>query len=214
MFDRGGGSGTVVAGSGNDLIGTPTSGGGGYVFSGGPGNDTITAFSGNDTVSTGSGSNLIGLGTGNNLVDLSGNNDTVVAGSGNDPVTVSGSDNALVFGGSGQLTFLNGSGPSTVVSGTGSETIQGGVTQFIQQDQVLAVQLLLQTLHRSFLSRFQQLGHQAGRGVKAHPFALAGRRREIPKQWPDGSCPSCRSRHDRHYAGNRIMPGGGRVAPE
>ena len=125
-FNTGGGSGTVVAGQGNDLIGTPTAGGGNYLLSGGPGNDTITAFSGNDTVSTGSGSNLIGLGSGNDQVNLSGTNDTVIAGSGHDTVAVTGSDAALIFGGPGQLTFLNGSGSSTVVGGTGSETIQGG----------------------------------------------------------------------------------------
>jgi serralysin len=126
QFNTGGGSGTVVAGQGDNLIGTPTSGGGNYLISGGPGNDTITAFSGNDTVSTGSGSNLIGLGSGNDSVSLSGNNDTVVAGSGSDTISVTGNDAALVFGGSGNLNFINGSAPSTVVGGTGSETIQGG----------------------------------------------------------------------------------------
>ena len=40
------------------------------------------------------------------------------------------------------------------------------LAQFVQQDQVLPGQLFLQTLQGSFLSRFQQLGHQARRGVK------------------------------------------------
>jgi hypothetical protein len=57
----------------------------------------------------------------------------------------------------------------------GSRFGERDVAQFVQQDQVLPVQLFLQTLQRSFLSRFQQLGHQARRGVKAHPLALATR---------------------------------------
>jgi serralysin len=126
-FNTGGGSGTVVAGSGDNLIGTPTSGGGNYLFVGGDGNDTFTAFSGNDTISPGGGSNLVGLANGNDSVGLSGTNDTVVASSGNDTITTTGYDAALIFGGSGQLNFVNGSAPSTVVGGTGSETIQGGV---------------------------------------------------------------------------------------
>ncbi|MDA8050258.1 MAG: calcium-binding protein [Rhodospirillales bacterium] len=125
-FNTGGGSGTVVAGSGDNLIGTPTAGGGSHLFVGGSGNDTFTAFSGNATASPGAGSNLVGLGTGNDSVSLSGTNETVVAGSGSDTIAVTGNDAVLFGGGSGKLTFINGSAPSTVVGGSGSETIQGG----------------------------------------------------------------------------------------
>jgi Ca2+-binding RTX toxin-like protein len=126
-FNTGGGSGTVVAGSGNNHIGTPTAGGGNYLMVGGTGNDTITAFSGNNVISPGGGSNLVGLGSGNNLVSLSGSNDTVIAGSGNDTISVTGNDAVLAAGGSGHLTFINGSAPSTVVGGSGSESVYGGV---------------------------------------------------------------------------------------
>ncbi len=125
-FNTGGGSGTVVAGQGNNLIGTPMTGGGHQLIVGGPGNDTITSFSGDNVISPGGGANLIGLENGRDDVSLSGTADTVVAASGDDTVSVTGEDAALIFGGTGRLTFINGSAPSTVVGGSGSETIEGG----------------------------------------------------------------------------------------
>ncbi|HUC17678.1 MAG TPA: calcium-binding protein [Acetobacteraceae bacterium] len=125
-FNTGGGSGTVVAGQGSNLIGTPTAGGGNQLIVGGTGNETVTSFTGDNVISPGGGANLVGLENGSDTVSLSGTADTVVAATGDDTVSVTGEDAALIFGGTGRLTFINGSAPSTVVGGSGSETITGG----------------------------------------------------------------------------------------
>ena len=125
-FNTGGGSGTVVAGYGNNEISTPLFGGGDYLIVGGPGNDTINALSGNDTISPGGGSNLVNLGFGNNSVSLSGTNDTVNAGFGSDTISVTGNNSALVNNLFAKLHFVNGSAPSTVIGGLGSVTVDGG----------------------------------------------------------------------------------------
>ena len=111
--NTGGGSATIVAAGGNNLVGTSLDGDAGSRVALGAGNDTVVAWSGDNTVTAGAGNNLVGLGTGNNTVFSQGA-DTIVAGAGNDTVGVD-AGNVLTFAGSGHLTFINGSGASTVV---------------------------------------------------------------------------------------------------
>ena len=49
-FFTNGGSGTVVTGDGNNLLGTPISGGTGFTFVTGTGNDTVVAASGDNII--------------------------------------------------------------------------------------------------------------------------------------------------------------------
>jgi serralysin len=117
------GTATVIGGSGDNLLGTLATGGGGTRFIAASGNNIIVGASGNNVITAGTGANLIGLGTGDNIVYSQGT-DTVVAGSGHDIIGVASGDD-VVFGGAGQMTFINGSGNATVVGGTGSATIFG-----------------------------------------------------------------------------------------
>ncbi len=125
-FYTGGGSGTVVAGAGNNVISTPLFGGGDYLIVSGDGNDTINALSGNDTISPGGGANRVELGSGNDSVSLSGTNDTVNAAFGSDTISVTGNDSVLLTDRFAKLQFINGSAPSTVIGGLGSVTVDGG----------------------------------------------------------------------------------------
>jgi Ca2+-binding RTX toxin-like protein len=118
------GSGTIVAGGGNDSIHLGQKGGSWDVTLGN-GNDTISAMnSGNDTIGAGSGKDYINLGSGNDLVRAAG-----------DATVFSGSGNATLFGGHG-LNFVGGSGDASVkggiggnntfTAGSGNETLIGG----------------------------------------------------------------------------------------
>jgi len=107
-FFSNGGSGTVVTGDGNNLLGTPTSGGGAFTFVAGAGDDTVVAASGDNTISAGTGANLIDTGIGNNLVYSNGN-DTIAGGAGRGTDTVQGgAGSALIAPGSRDLLFPTG----------------------------------------------------------------------------------------------------------
>lgn len=123
-----GGSGTVAAGGGNNLISIPTTDAGGWLIATGNGNDTIRAFGpGNDTVSAGGGNNVIQVGAGHAFI-VSGGADTILASSGSETVTAgSTTANAVVYGNASNI-FMSfaGGGGATVFGGTGSDTISGG----------------------------------------------------------------------------------------
>lgn len=123
-----GGSGTVAAGGGNNLISIPTTDAGGWLIATGNGNDTIRALgAGNDTISAGGGNNAIQVGAGNTFI-VSGGADTILASSGNETVTAgSNRANAVIFGNASNI-FMSfaGGGGATVFGGTGSDTVAGG----------------------------------------------------------------------------------------
>jgi serralysin len=134
IINSGGGSGTIIAGDGNNVIGTLASGGGNLMVKTGNGNNTVVLASGNNTVITGTGNNLIAFGTGNNLAYAQGN-DTLVAGAGNQTIGA-GSGNVTMFAGAGHSTLIGGAGNDMIftqggsgnllVAGSGHTTIVGG----------------------------------------------------------------------------------------
>jgi Ca2+-binding RTX toxin-like protein len=124
-FTAGLGSGTLLAGAGNDLIDDPTRGGDWSITLGG-GVDTVVASGGDDTITTGTGGTIVFLGAGASSVASSGA-DTVIGATG--AATVSPlANNALVFALGGPLYFIGGSGASTVVAGAVPATLFGGAS--------------------------------------------------------------------------------------
>jgi Ca2+-binding RTX toxin-like protein len=144
-FHSGGGSGTVVAGGGDNRIVLPSKSGDWAVHTG-RGDDTINALGGgDDTVHAGAGRNTIQLGGGSDLV-ISEGRDRITLGTGSATIIASaggggdcdddddddddgkgaGNTSQQVWGGSGSLFFVGGAGPATVLGGTGSATIYGG----------------------------------------------------------------------------------------
>jgi Ca2+-binding RTX toxin-like protein len=123
-----GGSGTVAAGDGNDLISIPVTDTGSWLIALGNGNDTVIARAGADTIGLGTGHNAVTLGGGTYDVTSLGS-DTITAGSG--PATIDASrvaagSSEVIYAGSGDLLFLAGAGSATVFGGSGSETVTGG----------------------------------------------------------------------------------------
>ena len=119
-----GGSGTVAAGGGNNLIVISPADKGGWSINTGNGNDQILALgSGDDTINPGGGNNAISLGDGNNVVESTGD-DTVVAGSGAETIAAFGPQ-ILIYGNASKLNFTDVSGSATVIGGTGSDTFFG-----------------------------------------------------------------------------------------
>ncbi|MBP2295975.1 beta strand repeat-containing protein [Azospirillum rugosum] len=133
VINAGTGSGTIVGGSADQLLGTDATAGGEFLFYGGTGNDTIVGAAGNNTITAGTGNNLIGLAGGNNKVYAAGNdtviagggNATIGAGAGNAVINVVGGSN-LVIGGSGNSTIAAAAGNNTLFGGAGNTTIAGG----------------------------------------------------------------------------------------
>lgn len=125
-----GGSGTVVAGGGDNRIVIPRSDSGDWSINTGHGNDFVLALgSGNDTINPGGGHNAIVLGSGKTWMQSTGD-DTVIGGSGQETITAfpgQGVD-PLIYGGASQLYYIGtaGSGGATVYGGTGSDTFFGG----------------------------------------------------------------------------------------
>jgi Ca2+-binding RTX toxin-like protein len=119
------GSGTVVAGGGNnDILITPGSTGA-WAIATGDGNDTIYATgNGNDTIQPGGGHNKLLLGAGNDLIQLTGY-DSISAGAGSTTIDASNARSTYVQGGTGSLLFIGGDGPATVFGGLGSVTVVG-----------------------------------------------------------------------------------------
>ena len=123
IYNPGSGSGTLIAGDGNDNFTVPTVSSGAWNVVLGDGNDTVRILNGgNDTINTGVGSDSIYLGSGSTSVTTSGT-DTITATTGSETVTASGSD--LVYGGSSNLTFLSTGSGATVYGGSGSDTVTG-----------------------------------------------------------------------------------------
>ncbi len=143
-FFTNGGSGTLVFGDGNDIVGTPTIGGGAFNIATGAGNDTIDAYSGNNTISAGTGANVIntgltgtfsnnlifanGTGVGDRIISTGGSGTDTVIGN-NGPVFINEATKNLVFngqGGNGSVTVAGGAGSATVFAGPGGGSIAGG----------------------------------------------------------------------------------------
>jgi Ca2+-binding RTX toxin-like protein len=121
-----GGSGTVVAGGGNNRIVLPSNDTGAWSINTGNGDDTVLAGgSGNDTINAGGGHNAITLGTGRDVLASTGD-DTVDASSGQETIAAIGSNSDLIFGNSSNVFFVATGGSATVFGGTGSDTFFGG----------------------------------------------------------------------------------------
>ena len=117
------GSGSVLAGGGDNRL--FTSGTGDWSLYSGGGNDVISALNAvNATIGAGGGSNAILLGSGKDLV-LSDGDDSISGGSGAETVDASGASRDQVSGGDSQLLFIGGAGGSTIFGGTGSDTYLG-----------------------------------------------------------------------------------------
>jgi Ca2+-binding RTX toxin-like protein len=117
------GSGSVVAGGGNDHI--LAAGKGAWSLNTADGNDVIMATgSGNDTVSAGGGHNTILLGSGNDVI-LSTGDDTIVGGSGAETIDATGSHSILVEAENSNLFFVGGLSGATILGGQGSDTYFG-----------------------------------------------------------------------------------------
>ncbi|MBC7635737.1 MAG: hypothetical protein H7251_09060, partial [Acetobacteraceae bacterium] len=121
-FNGGPGTGTVMAGGGDNLVSMyPEAGAGSQHVDLGSGNDTVIGLAGNNTISAGLGRNQILLGSGANQVISTG--DDLIAG-GNGTATISSGGNApVVYLGTGRSVFNGGGGRATVVGGGGTATI-------------------------------------------------------------------------------------------
>jgi Ca2+-binding RTX toxin-like protein len=117
------GSGTVLAGGGQNRL--FTSGSGDWSLYSGNGNDVISALDTvNATIGAGGGSNAILLGSGKDVVFSTGD-DSISGGSGAATVDASGASRDQVNGGNSQLLFIGGTGGTTIFGGTGSDTYLG-----------------------------------------------------------------------------------------
>ena len=122
-FNTLGGSATVVAGDGANLVGTPTIAGGSLNVRTGAGNDTITAVSGTNVVQAGLGNNLIVTGTASDLVITSGT-DTIMGTAGSDTVIAFGSGSDLINSAGNNMFFVGvGTSASTINGGSGVDTV-------------------------------------------------------------------------------------------
>jgi Ca2+-binding RTX toxin-like protein len=125
-----GGSGTVVAGGGdNRIVLTATSSpplADGWLINTGNGNDQIIATDGlSDTINAGGGRNALQVGNGDQV--LSTGDDTVLAsGKGSETITATGKHSVLVHGQASNIFFVSDVGSATVFGGTGSDTFFGG----------------------------------------------------------------------------------------
>ena len=128
VFYTAGGTGHIVTGDGNNLLGTPTVGGGAFTFVTGAGDDTVVGASGDNTISAGAGSNEMLTGSGNNIVYSNGQ-DTIygTAESRGSDTVFGGAGSALLWEGGKDLYFVGGSGSVTVEAGTGSVTVFAGL---------------------------------------------------------------------------------------
>ncbi len=114
------GSGTVVAGNGNDTINVK----GDASIVAGSGQDKITVQLGNATITAGN-STQSGTAAGNDTITLGGPNDTITA-YGSATVSGPGTLNATIQG--GQLLYQSGAGGESVMAGSGAATLMGGLS--------------------------------------------------------------------------------------
>lgn len=125
-FEAFAGSGTIVAGGGNDFIAITRADKGAWDINLGNGKNTVVASgSGADSISLGSGPSTIYLGAGTAKVTVGGA-DTITAGSGASTITGTPSASVYLVAGKGDLDFIGGNGGNTVIAGTGSETLFAG----------------------------------------------------------------------------------------
>jgi Ca2+-binding RTX toxin-like protein len=137
------GSGTVVAGGGNNTVTILPTDTGDWLISPGPGNNTILDLGrGNATVQTGPGRNTVDLAAGKNQVQLGGN-DTLVAATGSATIDGTLAQSSLIVGGTANLLFLGGAGPVTLLGGSGSDTFLGGTGNASVQGGLAGKNLLL-----------------------------------------------------------------------
>ena len=133
-FFTNGGSGTVIAGGGNNLVapgaGAPNTGSNWTLLFDG-GSNTVSGPVGNLFIDDGSsgaaGSNQIFLGSGNDTV-LSWGIDLIVAAPGGSALIVSHQAGTSVYGNTGSTEVINLGGRDTVVQGSGPETMFAGAT--------------------------------------------------------------------------------------
>lgn len=125
------GSGTVVAGGGDNRV--SVGGAGDWSVNTGSGSDIIAALGGvNATISAGGGANAILLGDGTDLV-TSISKDTVVGGSGDATIDASRAQSDFVRGDGSHLLFIGGLGGATIFGGSGSDTYLGSARQTDRQ---------------------------------------------------------------------------------
>lgn len=128
-FIAAGGSGSVVAGGGNDRLLIPGSNAGSdWALYTGDGNDLISALGqGQATIGAGGGTNTILLGDGKDLIFSSGE-DKIVAGGGAETVDALKATSDFVQGNASKLLFVGGHGGATILGGSGSDTYFGSTT--------------------------------------------------------------------------------------
>jgi Ca2+-binding RTX toxin-like protein len=102
-----------------DLFAVPTH------YSGGYGDDFITARAGDDTIDAGEGDNVVNAGEGNNRITAGSGDDRVVAGGGNDSISAGDGDNAI-FAGVGNDVIFAGTGSDLVEAGDGNDLLSTG----------------------------------------------------------------------------------------
>lgn len=120
------GSGSVVAGGGNDRL--MVGGAGNWDLNTADGDDIIAATgSGKATIAAGGGHNAILLGSGHDLIIAHGD-DTISGGSGAETVDASGAHSVFVTGNASHLLFVGGLGGATILGGSGSDTYFGSGT--------------------------------------------------------------------------------------
>jgi Ca2+-binding RTX toxin-like protein len=119
------GSGSVLAGGGNNLVSVSSDDSGSWLIYSDQGNDQILAYNASDTISAGLGTNKIMLGSGQYLITSTGN-DQIFGGSGSETVAASGSGTDLITANSSKLFFTGGAGSATIYGGSGSDTFFGG----------------------------------------------------------------------------------------
>ena len=138
------GSGTVVAGGGNNRLAVSGDSTSGWSLFTGDGNDLISALGElSATIGAGGGLNAIALGGGHDLVVSSGS-DLIAAGSGAVTVDATAAQNDFVQGQSSHLLFLGGAGNTTIVGGTGSDTYYGAAGSTFAQMQGWSGQQLIE----------------------------------------------------------------------
>jgi Ca2+-binding RTX toxin-like protein len=117
------GSGTVVAGGGDNRL--SVGGAGSWSLYTGGGNDIIAALGAvNATIGAGAGNNAILLGSGSDVIVSTGD-DSISGGSGAETVDATGAKSDFVQGNDSRLLFIGGSGGATVLGGSGSDTYLG-----------------------------------------------------------------------------------------